>query len=253
MSFGGFLVYFGKSKQKSRTYWIGGCLFVLVSVSVIAITRNVLPNSITADRFSILSVYSERDRAHLQSYVSVRTTARAEISIDFTKRTFIRQQEIEDAGTEFSEKIGTLVQNSRTLLRDLFVEPWHPTTYVKETFLDTEQLPSMLENAWYVVGKEMTYLGDIALDTKPEPSKTSLRLQVTSEMPPDEELSGTREKFAQILGREWVLRYLETEIDTNLPPYLIGWTSQGLTDTAVDGTVNTNDETLVIFRAIPKR
>ncbi len=251
LSFGGFLFYFGKSKQKSRTYWIGGCLFVLVSVSVIAITRNVLPNSVTADRLSVLSVYPERGRAHLQSYVSVRATARAEMSIDFTKGTFIRQQEIEDAGTEFSEKIGTLVQNSRTQLRDLFVEPWHPTTYVKETFLDTQQLPRMLENAWYVVGKEMIYLGDIALDAEPEPSKTSLRLQVTAEMPPDEELSGTREKFAQILGRERVLRHLVPETETNLPPYLIGWTSEGLTDIAVDGNVNTNDETLVIFR--PKR
>ena len=74
LSFGGFLFYFGKSKQKSRTYWIGGCLFVLVSISVIAITRNVLPNSVTADRLSILSVYPERDRAHLQSYVSVSYT-----------------------------------------------------------------------------------------------------------------------------------------------------------------------------------
>lgn len=248
LSFGGFLFYFGKSKQKAGTYWIGGCLFVLVSVSVIAITRNVLPNSVTADRFSVLSVYPERDRAHLQSYVSLRTMARAETSIDFRKGTFIRQQEIEDSGTEFPQKIGTLVQNSRTLLRDLFVEPWHPTTYVKETFLDIQQLPRMLENAWYVVDKEMTYLGDIALDTKPEPSKTSLRLQVTPKMPPDEELSGPREKFAQILGRELVLRHLAEGIDTNLPPYLIGWTSQGLTDIAVDGNVNTNDETLVIFR-----
>ena len=248
LSFGGFLFYFGKSKQKSHTYWIGGCLFVLVSVSVIAITRRVLPNSVTADRLSILSVYPERGRAHLQSYVSVRVTARAEISIDFTKGTFIRQQETEASETEFPEKIGTLVQDSRTQLRDMFVEPWHPMTYVKETFLDIQQLPRMLENAWYVVGKEMTYLGDIALDAKPEPSKTSLRLQVTPEMPPDEELSGTREKFAQILGRERVLRYLETEIDTNSPPYLIGWTSHGLSDIAVDGNVNTNDETLVIFR-----
>ena len=251
LSFGGFLFYFGKSKQKSHSYWIGGCLFVLVSVSVIAITRNVLPNSVTADRLSILSVYAERGRAHLQSYVSLRATARAEMSIDFTKGTFIRQQETEDAETESPEKIGTLVQDSRVQLRDLFVEPWHPTTYVKETFLDSQHLPRMLENAWYIVGKEMTYLGDITLDTKPEPSKTSLRLQVTSEMPPDEELSGTREKFAQILGREQVFRYLATEIDTNSLPYLIGWTSHGLTDTAVDGNVNTNDETLVIFR--PKR
>lgn len=248
LSFGGFLFYFGKSKQKAGTYWICGCLFVLVSVGAIAITRDVLPNSVTADRFSILSVYREQDRAHLQSYVSLRATARAEMSIDFTKGTFIRQQEIEDSGTEFPQKIGTLVQNSRTQLRDLFVGPWHPTTYVKETFLDTQQLPRMLENAWYVVGKEMTYLGDIALDTKPEPSKTSLRLPVTLEMPPDEELGGMREKFAQILGRERVLRHLAEEVDTNLLPYLIGWTSQDLTDTAVDGNVNTNDETLVIFR-----
>lgn len=251
LSLGGFLFYFGKSKQKSRTYWIGGCLLVLVSVSVIAITRNVLPNSITADRLSILSVYPKRGRAHLQSYVSLRTTARAEMSIDFTKGTFIRQQEIEGSGPEFSEKIGTLVQDLRTQLRDLSVEPWHPTTYVKEIFLDTHQLPRMLENAWYVIGKEMTYLGDIVLDTKPEPSKTSLRLPVPSEMPPDEELSGMREKFAQILGRERVLRHLAEEVDTNLSPYLIGWTSQGLTDIDVDGGVTTNDETLVIFR--PKR
>lgn len=253
LSFGGFLFYFGKSKQKSSIYWIGGCFFVLVSVSVIAITRSVLPNSVTADRLSILSVYSEPDRAHLQSYVSLRATARAEMSIDFTKGTFIRQQETEDSETEFPEKIGTLVQDSRTQLRDMFVEPWHPTTYVKETFLDTQQLPRILENAWYVVGKEMTYLGNIALAAKPEPSKTSLRLQVTPEMemPPDEELSGTREKFAQILARERVLRHLAAEIDTNSLPYLIGWTSHGLSDTAIDGNVNTNDETLVIFR--PKR
>ena len=252
LSFGGFLFYFRKAKrcrlkakQNARTYWIGGCLFVLISVSVIAITRNVLPNSVTADRLSILSVYPERARAHLQSYVSVRATARTEMSIDFPKRTFIRHQESEALSFK---KIGTLIQDLRIQLRDLLVEPWHPTTYVKETFLDTQQLPDMLENAWYVTGKEMTYLGNVALNGKPELPETSLRLQVSPEMPPDEELSGIREKFAQILGREQVLRHLVPETETNLPPYLIGWTSEGLTDIAVDGNVNTNDETLVIFR-----
>ena len=254
LSFGGFLFYFRKAKccrlklkQKARTYWIGGCLFVLVSVSVIAITRNVLPNNVTADRLSILSVYPERDRAHLQSYVSLRATARAEMSIDFPKNTFIRHQEIEGSGTEISEKIGILVQDLRIQLRDLLVEPWHPTTYVKETFLDIQQLPNKLENTWYVTGKEMVYLGNVALDAEPELSKTSLRLQVSPAMPPDQELSGIREKFAQILARERVLRHLATETDTNLPPYLMGWTSEGLSDITVNGNVNTNDETLVIF------
>ena len=65
LGFGGFLLYFGKSRQKSRIYWIGGCLFVLLSVSIIASARRVwFPNTVTADRLSILSVYPERQRMH---------------------------------------------------------------------------------------------------------------------------------------------------------------------------------------------
>ena len=89
LSFGGFLFYFGKLKQKSGIYWIGGLLLVLLSLSTIAVARNVLPNSVTADQLSILSVYPDRNRAHLQNYVSVRATAHAETSIDFTKGNFI--------------------------------------------------------------------------------------------------------------------------------------------------------------------
>ena len=88
LGFGGFLFYFGKSKQRSRTYWIGGCLFVLLSVSTIASARKVwFPNTVTAGRLSILSVYPERQRAHLLSYVALRAASRAEMSIDFTKGT----------------------------------------------------------------------------------------------------------------------------------------------------------------------
>ena len=250
LSFGGFLFYFGKSKQKPRIYWIGGCLFILLSVSAIGAGGHILPNRITADRLSILSVYPERQRAHLQSYVSLRATRRAETSIDFTKRTFVRQQEVEHSGSASSQKIGTLVQDSRSQLRDLFVEPWQPTTYVQETFLEAQILPRNLENAWYVAGIEMTYLGNVTRDAKPdpEPSTASIRLRVTPKMPPDEELTGTRERFAQILKQEYVLRYLAANVDSNPPPYFIGWTSQNFNDPVADGNVSTNDETLVIFR-----
>ena len=159
LSFGGFLFYFGKSKRKSNIYWIGGCLFVLLSGSLIAAARNVFPNNLTAEQVSILSVYPERQRAYLQSYVALRTTARAETSIDYIKGTFIRHQAIESAGTVPSPKIGTLVENPNVQLRNLFVAPWHPTTYVKEIFLDVQELKRPLENTWYVTGKEMTYLG----------------------------------------------------------------------------------------------
>ena len=248
LSFGSFFFYFGRSKRKVRAYWIGGCLLVLLSVSTIAAARNVLPNSLTADRLSILSVYPERQRAHLLSYVSLRSTARAETSIGHTKDSFMRHQEVEDSGVEPGQKIGTLVQDSHVQLRDLVVDPWHPTTYVKEVFLDTPQLPRILENAWHVTGKEMTYLGNVTLDTDPEPEPSTALppKQVTRQIPAAKELSGTRKWFAQILRSEQVLRHLA--MDAKQPAYLIGWTSQGFTDIVVDGNVNTNDETLVIFK-----
>ena len=265
LGFGGFLLYFGRSKQKSRIYWIGGGLFVLLSVIAVASAQTVwFPNTVTADRLSILSVYPERQRAHLLSYVSLRAASRAETSIDFTKGTFVRHQGVEVSKGEFFEKIGTLIQDSRVQLRDLSVEPWHPTTFVEEKFLtmDTQKLPPTLENTWRVAGKEMTYLGSVALreasglETHPtfDPSMARLRLRVTPKMPPDEALDGARKTFARILQRDYVLRYLETEANLNPPPYFIGWVSQeygrgNLAPTIADENIDTNDETLVIFRS----
>ena len=256
LGFGGFLLYFGKSRQKSRTYWMGGCLFVLLSVSIIASARGIwFPNTVTVDRLSILSVYPERQRAHVLSYISLRAASRAETSIDFTEGTFVRHQEVEESKGDPLQKIRTLVQSSRVQLRDVSVEPWHPTTYVEEKFLalDTQQLPQPLENTWYIAGKEMTYLGNVALRNtsaleSSEPSMARLRLPVTPKMPPDEGLEGARKTFAQILRRDYVLRYLATETNMNLPPYFIGWISQGVTGAIASENIDTNDETLVIFR-----
>ena len=252
LSFGGFLFYFRKSKQKPRIYWIGGCLFILLSMSAIGAAGHIFPNNITADRLSILSVYPERQRAHLQSYVSLRATRRADTSFDFAKRTFVRQQEVENSRNGSSRKIGTFVQDSGSQLQDLFVEPWQPTTYVEETFLDAQRLPRILENTWYVTGKEMIYLGNVTLDAKSVPgsSTEALRLRVTPKMPPDEELDGTRKQFAQILRQEYVLRYLDlaAKAKANPPPYFLGWTPQSFNDIVAEGNVSTKDETLVIFR-----
>ena len=259
LGFGGFLLYFGRSKQKSRTYWIGGGLFVLLSVIAVASAQTVwFPNTVTADRLSILSVYPERQRAHLLSYVSLRAASRAETTIDLAKGTFVRHQGVEVSKGEFFEKIGTLIQDSRVQLRDLSVEPWHPTTYVEEKFLtlDPQKLPPTLENTWRVAGKEMTYLGSVSLREASglethstfDPSMARLRLRVTPKMPPDEALDGARKRFARILQRDYVLRHLETEANLNPPPYFIGWVSQDFTGTIADENIDTNDETFVIFR-----
>ena len=265
LGFGGLLFYFGKSNQKARIYWIGGGLLVLLSASTIVAARNVLPNSVRADRLSILSVYPERQRAHLLSYVAVKAAARAQTSIGYTQRSFIRHLEVEDSRVEHRQKIGTLVQDSRVQLREMLVDPWQPTTYVEEVFLDlTEnahtslnignrvlgqsELPRILEKAWLVTGKEMIYLGDVPLGAEPKLLTAALQQQLTPQIPPTEALNGKREWFARILRQEYVLRHLATEANVNLPSYLIGWTSQDFTDIVVDGNVKTDDETLVIFR-----
>ena len=245
LAFGGFLRNVGRSKRKSSGYWIGSCLFILFSVSAIAVARNILPNNMTADQLSVLSVYPERQRAHLYSFVSIRTTARTETSIGFPNGTFIRHQE-----TELPQWIGTLTRDSDVHLQDVFVEPWHPTTYVKEAF--TQQLPAELEDAWRVTGKQINYLGDIPLRTDPkqeiELSTAHLPLHPTSKMPPDEKLDDTREAFARILQQEGVLQYLMTGTGLNRQAYIIGWTSRNFTDMAADGNFNVNSDTLVIFR-----
>lgn len=243
LAFGGFLLYFRKSKQKSSVYWIGSCLFVLLSVIAIALARNILPDSIGADRLSILSIYAERQRGHLQSFVSIRTASRTKTSIKFPEGTFIRHQE-----TELFQKLGTLIQGSHVQLQDVFVEPWHPTTYVQEAF--TQQLPVKLETAWSVTKKEITYLGNIRLKGQ-EPFLTENGMTTNRRLlkiPPDKELSGIRKAFARILQQEGVLQYLTNEAGLNQRPYIIGWTSHDFTDIATDQNANTNDETLVIFR-----
>ena len=243
--FGGFLRNFGRSKRKSSSYWIGSSLFILFSVCTIAGARNILPNNMTADQLSILSVYPERQRAHLQSFVSIRTIARTETSFGFPNGTFIRHQE-----TELPQRIGTLRRDSDVQLQDVFVEPWHPTAYIKEAF--TQQLPVELQDAWRVTGKQITYLGDIPLRTNPKQetglSTAHLRLHSTSKMPPYEELDDTREAFARILQQEGVLQYLMMGTGLNPQPYIIGWTSRNFTDIAAGGNFNVNSDTLVIFR-----
>lgn len=252
LAFGGFLRSVRRFKRKSSGYWVGGCLFILLSVSTIAVARNILPNKMTADQLSILSVYPERQRAHLQSFVSIRTAAQTETTIGFPNGTFIRHQE-----TELPQRIGTLMYDSDVQLQGVFVEPWHPTIYVKEAF--TQQLPLELEDAWRVTGKQITYLGDIPLRANPkqgtERSTARLPLRPMSKMPPDEELDDTREAFARILQQEGVLQYLMMETDLSRQSYIIGWTSRSFTDITTDGNFNANSDTLVIFRptAISKR
>ena len=259
LSFGGLLLYFGKrgqaTQKRNLSYWISGLIFVLVTVSTISVARAILPKKIETDRFSILSIYPERKNAHLQSYVSLRTTARTKMSIVLEQNTFIRPLR-----TDSIAKPPQFFQGTPFQLREISLEPWSPSTYVKETFfpLDAQQSQITLENTWKITGEEANNLGKVILSSSDlwlpnSPSKT------IDKMPPHEELDGIRKTFTQILQQEGVLQYLskpETLLDmekVQTRTVLLGWTSQ-LKQVAsmiplmsTDENVTVNDEMLVIM------
>ncbi len=259
LSFGGLLLYFGKrgrlSQKRNRGYWIGGLIFVLVSVSVMGVARAVLPKKIQTDRFSILSIYPEQKNAHLQSYISLRITARTKTSIALTQNTFIRP-----FSTESFAKPPQFFQGSPFQLQEVFLEPWGPKTYVKEIFfpLDTQQSQITLENAWRITGEEAAHLGTVTLGSSDLWSSESSSKTI-KKIPSDEGLEKTRKTFAQILQREGGLQYLlkpENALAINkvqTRTVLMGWTSQleqvstTIPLMSVDENITVNDETLVIM------
>lgn len=224
-SFGAVLFIFKRRAPRPRmaracpspsNYWIGCALLVIVSFSALSIARTVLPNSVAADRIGILSIYPERQRAHLQRYVALRATAREETSFRMPQESFIRP--LEPIERNAGNALGTAMQAPHFQMRSAVVEPWQPRTYVEEIFFSWDK-------AWQFDG---------------EPVSVDRTLK---KVPPDEGLNGTRKTFAQTLQREGVLQYLlDSENATQ-----IGWTSQPIT--RLTDFQQVTDETLVIMFA----
>ena len=253
LSFGGFLFYIGKSEKsaekRSRRYWIGGLIFVLVSVSVIGIVRGVLPKRITTEGFSILSIYPERQNAHLQSYVSLMTAVRTDTSIPLTPNSFIRPLRMKAIS-----KPPQLSDDSTYQLREISVEPWSPSTYVMESFFayDTSQHELQLENAWQISGEEANYLGTITVGSNHLDSSNS-QSRTIQKIPFYDGLSEIQTAYAKILQQEGLLQYLLKDVEIHNRKVLIGWTSQlnrmssAIPILSADEIVNANDETYVIM------
>ena len=250
---GGFLLYTGKRRQstqkRNRGYWVGGLIFVLVSVGVIGGARVVLPQKVSIEKFSILSIYPERENAHLQSYVSLRAAACTQTVIPLTSDTFIRPLRIQSVA-----KPPELFSGSISELKEILVEPWHPSTFVMQSFFSMNvQKPEMqLQNAWRITDDQANYLGTITLGsndlwTSELPSKT------LTKMPPQEELNEIRQAYAKILQQEGLLQYLLKDVKTQNRTVLIGWTSQleqlldVIPQVAAYESANAKEETLVIM------
>ena len=261
LSVGGLLLYSGKrgrsTQNKARRYWIGGLILVLASVSAIGVARAMLPKKIETDQFSILSIYPERENAHVQTYVSLRATAHTKTSISLTPNTFVRPLRIENV-----VKSAQFGQGSTSQLQEVTIEPWSPSTYVKETYfpLDTQKTPIKLENTWKIKGQEATYLGEVTLGKSDLWSPNSPR-ETLKKLPPHEGLDETRKTFAQILQREGLLQYLSKlesllPMDMDKPQFrtvVMGWIAEldqfstAIPPMSVEKNVTIGDETLVIL------
>ena len=255
LSFGGLTWWAGRHRRSGkRPYWMSGILLTMFFSCAILLLRHFLPSLILVHRFSILSVYPERERAYLQSYLGLIASAHSETSIQFNGGTVIKPL------TPIATSPLHLVESKDYQLRQATLSPWRTSGYFAESFLDfshpsfplvergdddaTEwikhHLPDTLENAWLIDGEEYSYLGSIPTNTSAKIKKDFNSALVR---PFPKELSGTRKQFAQILSSEVVLRYLMREEGAKL----VGWLRKSFLPMELNHPVNAVDETFVIL------
>ena len=261
LSFGGWTWW--ARKRKSRAYWIGGFLITVLFSCAVIVPRNFVPSLVSANRFSILSVYPERNRAHLQTYIGLIASARSETSIQFQGGAFTRPL------TPTATPALQLVEAKDFQLRAASLDPWVTRAYFTESFIDLlapralpraawkrhalrsnngesdamqiqHHFPHVLEYAWLIDDGKYVYLGSVPPDTVIEIKESPQKYR---RLPLPQRLSGRRKQFVQILVGEGLLRYLTQEEGLNL----VGWTRESFLPTRLNHPVDAVDETLVIL------
>ena len=248
MSLGGLIWFAGRRENKPKYYWIGGMLLPVFFLCAATIQRNVAPGWVSSNSVSILSVYSERDRAHLQSYIGMIASANLKTSINFEAETMIRP--LTPTATAPLHLIEAI---EGFKLHDTTVDAWAAQTYLAESFVDfpspriqrnagyiRHHLPGVLENAWLIDSGSYTYLGSIRPNTAIEIKEKMQKWTFPSE------LVGTRrEEFARILVGEGLLRYLAQEEGSKL----LGWLERSFLPMSLNNNnpLNAADNTLVIL------
>ena len=219
--------------------------------------RHLLSIPVSISSYSILSVYSEGSRAHLQTYLGAIASTDSKSSFRLDSGTYITPL------TQTSTSPLHLVESKSGQICETNLSAWQTRTYHIESFFDfpapssksewtlaskhdkkltrvKHHLPGVLESAGVVNNGEYIHLGAIAPNTSVE-----LKGDFTpaKRLPSLQELAGKRKHFAQILAAEGILQYLtEDEI-----PKLVGWMNHSFLSMKLDQPVKAVDETLVIM------
>lgn len=257
LSIAGFTWWAGKKAKRTRCYWTGGFIIALVFTFTAIFPRHLLSTPVSISRYSILSVFSEDSRAHVETYIGAIASADSKSSIQFNSGTYIRPLGMT------SSTPSHLVESKTGQVCGTNLSAWQARTYLVESFFklavppsETEwkltnehdrkltqvkhHLPGLLENAGVVYNGRFMHLGSV-------PPNTAVDLNdeyaPAKRLPPLRELSGKRKDFAQILAGEGVLQYLtEDEV-----PQLVGWMKHSFLSMKLDQPVEAVDETFVII------
>ena len=257
LSIGGYTWWVGKNTKRIKHYWIGIFLITVFFSCAAVLPRHLLSIPVSISSYSILSVYSEGSRAHLQTYLGAIASTDSKSSFRLDSGTYITPL------TQTSTSPLHLVESKSGQICEANLSAWQTRTYYIESFFDfpvpssksewtlaskhdkkltrvKHHLPGVLESAGVVNNGEYIHFGAIAPNTSVE-----LKGDFTpaKRLPSLQELAGKQKHFAQILAAEGILQYLtEDEI-----PKLVGWMNHSFLSMKLDQPVKAVDETLVIM------
>lgn len=254
---GGYTWWVGKFSERTKHYWFGSFLIVVFFSCAAVLPRHVLSIPVSVSRYSIMSVYSEDSRAHLQTYIGAIASADSTSSFLLDSGTYVSPL------TQTSTPPLHLVESKSGQICATDLSAWQTRSYSIESFFDfpippnkaewaltrnqdeklarvKHHLPGVLENAGVVYNGNYMHLGTI------DPN-TSVTLEgdfaTAKRLPSLQDLDGNRKLFAQILAGEGILQYLaEDEV-----PKLVGWMNRSFLSMKFDQPVEAIDETFVII------
>ena len=191
-------------------FWLISLVMPCLFSSAVICWNVFVPSAVSVRQLSVLSVFPDRDRAHLQSYIGLIGSTNIKVPVDFGKNAFVQQL------TGIASSPIELAWANTTRLNSINVGPWFVSSYLIESFIDLQFVgPPKLENEFNA--NQMKLLAKHAV--------------------------GIRGEFLKIINSEGVLRYLETG-DTVKK---MGWTKQSFLPILSNVGMKVSTETLVLL------
>lgn len=254
---GGYTWWVSRNVKRTKHYWIGSFLITVFFSCAAVLPRHLLSIPVSVNRYSILSVYSEGPRAHLQTYIGAIASADSKSSVRLDSGTYVTPlmqtstvplHLIESKSGQICEVDLSAWQTRTCRIESVFdfldssseTEWTLASKHDKKLTLVKHHLPGDLESAGVIYNGKYMYLGAIAPNT---PVELEGDFMPAKRLPSLQELTGKRKHFAQILAGEGVLQYL-TEDGV---PKLVGWMNHSFLSMKLDQPLEATDDTFVIL------